>query len=204
MWCIYSSHFRNWLWVGELVTNTTSGAQHDLRREYIVLLWVFICLFDQRVSNLELMSLLHWSSLWRQKCEWRRWASSHHCNSGRRQSSLPHEQTIYHLDPHSSEVHQSLPVIRKWTQHDDDVHYRKIHLWCPHAHCMQIQCLLLHISWCSWWWSPTNRCDCTHCAPPQAAGPAGAYQALGHGLKQRTDVLHYREILHVFEQNEHL
>lgn len=59
------------------------------------------------------MSLHHWSSLWRQKCEWRRWASSHHCISGRRQSSLPHEQTIYHLDPNSSEVHQSLPVIRK-------------------------------------------------------------------------------------------
>lgn len=48
---------------------------------------------------------------------------------------------------------------------------------CPHAHCIRTRRLLLHRPWCSWRCRPTSRCDCTHCAPPQAARPAAACQA---------------------------
>lgn len=56
-----------------------------------------------------------------------------------------------------------------------------------HTHCILIRCLLLHRSWCSWRWSPTSRCGCTHCAPPQAARPAAVYQAWDHELTHRED-----------------
>lgn len=48
---------------------------------------------------------------------------------------------------------------------------------CPHTHCIRTRRLLLHRPWCSWRCRPTSRCDCTHCAPPQAARPAAACQA---------------------------
>ena len=61
----------------------------------------------QLIKNLK--NLHRWASLWRRRHEWRLWASSLHCRSGRRQNWSPHERTTYCPDPNSSEDRQSLP-----------------------------------------------------------------------------------------------
>lgn len=61
------------------------------------------------VSTKTRQNLHRWASLWRRRCEWRRWASSLHCRSGKRRNWSPRGRTISRPDPNSSEGHRSLP-----------------------------------------------------------------------------------------------
>lgn len=88
------------------LTSSSSVVQHYLRRKDDILRW------NVQLTK-KLKNLHRWASLWRQRCEWRLWASSLHCRSGRRRNWSPHERTTYHPDPNSSEDHQSLPGGRK-------------------------------------------------------------------------------------------
>lgn len=68
------------------------------------------------------------ASRWRRRCEWRRWASSLHCRSGKRRNWSPRGQTIYRPDPNSWEGPRSLPGGRT-KEHvlETDCHHSWLH-----------------------------------------------------------------------------
>lgn len=134
------------------------------------------------------IDLRHWAIQWRQRCAWRRWASSLHCRYGLKQSWLHPGCTTYHPPPNSSEVPRSLPGTRGYR---NTLEYKVAKMSIslvpvtPHIRDIQTPHLLLHRSWCSWQSCPTSHCGCTHCAPPPAARPAAAYQASARWLQHR-------------------